>query len=348
MEATIEQKTERPKRRRGRKALLLGLFIVLAVLGGRWFWRQVQFTRLREPLIKAVQEPDTARVHELLSQGADPNVRVNYKPEAFTWTNLLNMLRGRSSDPGNHGTTVLMDAASTNEIRIVRLLLEYGAEVGLRDADLPLPPSKHSSDLWPRNCVGDTALHYAAEAGSIECMRALLHYGADARVKNGFGETPLLKAVQGDSNGYVRFIPPLGQSCVNLLLQQRVEVNTTDQHGSTPLIEAALISSFRGVRSLVEAGADLDAQDRDGQTPLHLVIQNRHPNDSYGMVSPVERAEYLALIGLLLDRGADITIRDKTGKTALQIAENLPDEEVVSLLHKAAARAPRAGKAAGR
>src|SRR5205085_987856 len=79
----------RPKRRHGRKAFWLGLFVLPAVVGGWWIWRQVQSSRLRDPLIQAVNEGNAEEVRALLEQGANPDVRVGDTTEPFSWASVL-------------------------------------------------------------------------------------------------------------------------------------------------------------------------------------------------------------------------------------------------------------------
>ena len=67
------------------------------------------------------------------------------------------------------------------------------------------------------------------------------------------------------------------------------------------LAEAILIV----LPALLDFGANPDAQDRDGRTPLHLAVLSN----------------YSAVVTLLLDRGADATLRDHAGKRPIDYAE---------------------------
>ena len=60
-------------------------------------------------------------------------------------------------------------AVSMRSPRIVRLLIDYGADINMIDSD------------------GDTPLYRAASQGSLEIVKALLNAGADVDVKNGMG-----------------------------------------------------------------------------------------------------------------------------------------------------------------
>jgi len=55
-----------------------------------------------------------------------------------------------------------------------------------------------------------------------------------------------------------------------------VDVNATDETGSTPLLEAARYGHDDICRILIAAGANLKSKDRDGKTALQLAIQGNH------------------------------------------------------------------------
>src|SRR5689334_1016576 len=99
---------DQSKRRDGRRFLWLGVFVVLLFCGGWWVWRQVQFSRLRIPLIQAVQARDTTRARDLLDQGADPDVRLDYQQEPFSWASVLRIFHGDRTAASGEGITVLM------------------------------------------------------------------------------------------------------------------------------------------------------------------------------------------------------------------------------------------------
>jgi ankyrin repeat protein len=62
----------------------------------------------------------------------------------------------------------------------------------------------------------------------------------------------------------------------SLLSGRDIDVNATDESGSTPLLEAARYGHDEICRILIAAGANLKAKDRDGKTALQLAIQGNH------------------------------------------------------------------------
>ena len=77
------------------------------------------------------------------------------------------------------------------------------------------------------------------------------------------------------------------------------------RHPSTPLHEAAHKSSFAIAKLLLDAGADVNAQDTDGETPLHKAIRGDHMHAAWGLMS----------------NGADIFIKNKRGIDAEGLAK---------------------------
>lgn len=62
----------------------------------------------------------------------------------------------------------------------------------------------------------------------------------------------------------------------SLLSSPGADVNSTDERGSTPLLEAARYGHEDICRVLIAAGADVKAKDRDGKTALMLAVQGNH------------------------------------------------------------------------
>ena len=76
------------------------------------------------------------------------------------------------------------------------------------------------------------------------------------------------------------------------------------------------------VQSQIESGADVDARDALGRTPLYYAIYKKHPE----------------IIGLLVRSGANVNMKHKADKTPLHLAAELGDTLTVRLLLKAGAK----------
>lgn len=98
----------------------------------------------------------------------------------------------------------------------------------------------------------------------------------------------------------------------------------------TPLFLAVEGGWVEGVELLLEHGADANARDADGDSPLFVALRS-------GLESAYD------IVGLLVDHGADANARGSGNTTALTIAVAAGDEELVETLLDHGADANQAG-----
>ncbi len=113
---------------------------------------------------------------------------------------------------------------------------------------------------------GGSLLHPAAFASSsLECVEYLLSLGFDPNNLNDDGESSLHASVSRINQCSVEI--------TDCLIKKGADVNIrTKSEGHTPLhISAGWNKEIKVTQLLVEAGANLDAQDNHGNTPLHLI-----------------------------------------------------------------------------
>lgn len=94
------------------------------------------------------------------------------------------------------------------------------------------------------------------------------------------------------------------------------DLEQTDRDGRTLLINAAYYNRDDVVQWLVQQGANINAQDHFGNSPLHAAVQNGN----------------LIIIRILLDSGADTNIQNNFGNTPIWIAKPAQPTEVFKLL----------------
>ncbi|KAA1187232.1 ankyrin repeat domain-containing protein [Paenibacillus sp. B2(2019)] len=102
---------------------------------------------------------------------------------------------------------------------------------------------------------------------------------------------------------------------VEFLLDQGADVNALNDEGITP-IHIALYPDV--VTCLLNRGAEINKKSSDGSTPLHTQI--------------ADGEERLDVVGMLLAKGADKSIKDNDGQTPLDIARARQEEEMIELL----------------
>ncbi|WP_230661095.1 ankyrin repeat domain-containing protein [Psychrobacter sp. I-STPA10] len=118
---------------------------------------------------------------------------------------------------------------------------------------------------------GDTPLHQAIRAGDLAKINSLLAAGADVTAKNAKGETPLhlLAFFEYDTKKYT---PEQLLSIVSDFKQAGADLEALDNEGWTPLLRAAQQDNTVTMRMLLEQGANPNAKTpKLGNTPLHLV-----------------------------------------------------------------------------
>ncbi|KAK1721216.1 ankyrin repeat-containing domain protein, partial [Colletotrichum acutatum] len=142
----------------------------------------------------------------------------------------------------------------------------YKAVIGLhlRCCQILIQKAEHlvnSKDLSWR-----TPLHDAASWGSLPIVEMLLRHDAHIDAQTRKGQTPLyLSILQGHS------------SVAELLVKKGASlqiINTNKRW--TALHLAAWTGSLVILEMLIENGADVDAQDRQGYTALHVALQEGH------------------------------------------------------------------------
>ena len=181
----------------------------------------------------------------------------------------------------NVGSTPLHCALKNKHLSIVRLLMDHDADV-------------HEHD----DC-GNTPLHLAAAYGRVGITRMLLERGAKVNVWNDGGSTPLLAASKRRHYDIVRLLldhdalvhvhdgaegdTPLHHVARNgdlevarTLLERNAEVNSRNDHRSTPLLLASEFGDRDVVQLLLDHGGDACARDWSGNTALHWAAFRGH------------------------------------------------------------------------
>lgn len=107
---------------------------------------------------------------------------------------------------------------------------------------------------------GETPLHTAAHEGRLDQVRVLLmDPQADINATDNYGETPIRYAAQSGKAEVVK------ELCLH---KDRIDVNKADIYGLTPLMAAMLINRGDIAETLILAGANVNAKNREGLTAV--------------------------------------------------------------------------------
>ena len=327
---------------------------------------------LLSPLHLAIALPDARILEWLIADGLDVNAQTRA------------------------GETPLMRAA---ELRTYEDEDPSAAEWALRDARVLIAAS---ANLNLTDAAGQTALHYACEAGAAEMATLLVLAGAEVNIADANDDTPLHLAAMGGYDAIARLLlqnsadpkavnklgfsglhvlaerpgmdmTPAHLRLADALIKAGGDLNQHDNRGFSPLVAAAAVGNIpiaavfvahhvdasadssaalrqavlfedddmtdllmkagsavdlpwgaederplhtaahegfvHGVKALLDHGADIEARNIDGETPLLVAA----------------RRQKYAVVMLLVQRGASVGAEDHYGCTAAMVAEQRND-----------------------
>lgn len=222
-----------------------------------------------------------------------------------------------ASGTSEYGSSALAAAAGAGDRTTVQMLIKAGA--GKNDEEMKT-----------------AALGAAAEIGDMELVRLFLAYGGDPKgtVRGRGGSTSVLTSAVASG------VPEI----VEAILGGHPDVNARDENGRTVIWNvSAAISTLDEKRHanraqvvdlLARAGADLNAQDNDGNSALHgafdgevaraLIRDGANVNLRNANGETPLMSNFSAEVAkLLVAAGADVTVRNLYGKTALDMAQEM-------------------------
>ena len=156
------------------------------------------------------------------------------------------------------------------------------------------------------------------EAGlqAVKAARVLIAAGADVNAVDDIGDSAYLYA---GAEGHVEIL--------ELTLANGADLAATNRFGGTALIPAAEKGHPEAVRMLIAAGVDVDHVNNLGWTALQEAVV-------LGEGGPV----HLAVVGQLLDAGADPNLGDRDGHTPLRNAEERNHTAIAERIRRAGGR----------
>ena len=167
--------------------------------------------------------------------------------------------------------------------------------------------------------VGDTCLHLAAAGYRVEIARLLLAAGADPNAAmNHRHSSPLHYAADGYIIGPA-WDPKRQVTTIECLLESGAQVNAQDKNGAAALHRAVRTRCAEAARALLKSGGDPSLRNKPGSTAFHLAVQNTGRG---GSGTDEARAAQREIIEEFLRFGVSPSIKDGNGKSVLDWAKS--------------------------
>ena len=210
----------------------------------------------------------------------------------------------------------MLTAIVDDDRKAVKALLE--ADGGLA-ARLIRKPKFYDSKIFHWIYAGDTALHLAAAGYRVEIVRLLLLAGADPNAAaNHRRSGPLHYAADGFISSPA-WDAKKQVATLCCLLDKGANIHSQDKNGATPLHRAVRTRCAAAVRCLLRAGSDPTLRNKSGSTPFHLAVQNTGRG---GTGAEVARGAQRQIIRSFLSFGLNPALKNSKGKSVLDCARS--------------------------
>lgn len=281
-------------------------------------WSPLHFALARKDNVERISPLYWTVIELLLESGADPYLKTcrgrsclsritnDEDRRAVKIAHLLNRLRDCPED-----NTEVRDAIVDKYLREKDFfeLVKIGDE-NLNVLKLLTTPRLLNSRL--RDCDDITPLHRAAGYNHTETAQLFISQGARVEATDSFGRIPLHNAAQ---YGHVEMI--------ELLVAARSDINKQDLIGYSPLHVAASNQTYTACLKLIELGANIEAECREGQLPFDLASTE----DVKEVLDPKKLRHNLEVVPSSSDQAIYIDIKTTTEELYQKPAHSrsLPD-----------------------
>ncbi|KAK2711915.1 hypothetical protein QYM36_012889 [Artemia franciscana] len=293
------------------------------------------------PLLIAIRSNNLELVKLLLKRGANPNcgecLHLAVKNGSADLCNLL-IKSGAELDATNvYGKTPLGTAISTSNLDLVKCCQSQSSSTAISTSNLDLVKFLLNRGANP-NC--GECLHHAVKEGRADICKLLIGFGAKLDAMNAKKDTPLLIAIRNNNLELVKLLlkrganPNCGEylhlavkkgsaDVCNLLIKSGAEIDATNVHGETPLGTAIKTSNVDLVKLLLKRGANPNCG-----ACLHLAVEKGRSD----------------LCELLIDSGANLDAMNANKEYPLHVAVRNKNLELVNFLLVKAKTDPNCGR----
>ncbi|HEY2382166.1 MAG TPA: ankyrin repeat domain-containing protein [Terriglobia bacterium] len=256
----------------------------------------------------------------LIDHGADPNMPDPRGSALHTLAWLRKPGADGAAGVGNtpHGPPV--PTGNTTALELAKKLLEHGANPNTRiswqekkfdkeGGTMKNPPLIQLGRHY-LTFVGATPFYIAAHNGDVEYMRLLADHGADPKMTNALGVTPLMVAAgldywEGEAPGpFTGCTEGERLEAVKLAIQLGNDINAVADFGDYKMTGDPEYTLLYYPLNMGELGKVLGDPRWSGITPLHASVVSGQPS----------------IVQYLVDHGAKVNVKTKLGWTPMMMA----------------------------
>lgn len=308
------------------------------------------------PLLDSIREGDRHNALALLEQGAAADTAESNGTTALHWAvhsgdlmlvNALIKAGAEVNTRNQYGASPMSQAALLGDYAIVKALLDAGADPDSPDGD------------------NQTALMIVARSANVEIAELLLEAGADVNATEHYqGQNAVIWAAAQSQPAMLRLLLEAGGdpdsrsrpnerdrqisaerrfqwrpaggitamgyaaregclACVRTLVEAGADMDQGDAENVTPLLLAIMNMRFDTAKYLIEAGANVNKWSFRGENPLYSAVDvNTIPHGGYPDRPSTDETSSLAVIRMLLEAGANPNLQLKLQPTYRHIKDD--------------------------
>lgn len=268
-------------------------------------------------LLHSIVAKNDIAIKYLLEKGSTINYKDNYENTPLMCAvytrnrELIDVIiknGGNINDRNAYGISALMLICSMTDMNdIAKLLIDYGADVNLKDV------------------TGKTPLMNAVISGNIETLELLIKNGSLVEEKDNIGDTALMKVMCRKNSDFLTNI-----KIVNILMDNGADVNTRNKFGISPLMRVFVHIVLKGFGLMLKREEFTRQrrllsklmEPRMVYVPPDNYVPHVYPLYSINNLIELDRIN-MGIVEFLVKNGAYINNTDNVGRTALMFASIL-------------------------